>query len=75
MIPLEKGRQSTPVFLPGELHGQKSLVGHSPWGGNESSTTEQLTLTSYAGCVGSSLVVEIIFPPASQPKNQNIKQK
>ena len=25
--------QSTPVFLPGESHGQRSLVGYSPWGG------------------------------------------
>ena len=24
--------QSTPVFLPGECHGQRSLAGHSPWG-------------------------------------------
>ena len=24
--------QPTPVFLPGELHGQRSLVGYSPWG-------------------------------------------
>ena len=24
--------QSTPVFLPGEPHGQQSLVGYSPWG-------------------------------------------
>ena len=23
---------STPVFMPGESHGQKSLVGYSPWG-------------------------------------------
>jgi len=22
----------TPVFLPGEFHGQRSLVGYSPWG-------------------------------------------
>ena len=22
---------STPVFLPGEFHGQRSLVGYSPW--------------------------------------------
>ena len=32
-----------PVFLPGELHGQKSLVGYSPWGRKESDTTELLT--------------------------------
>ena len=42
--PLEKGMAS-PVFLPGESHGQRSLVGHSPWGHKESDMTEQLTLT------------------------------
>ena len=30
----------TPVFLPGEFHEQKSLVGYSPWGCKESDTTE-----------------------------------
>ena len=30
--PLEKGTQPTPVFLPKEFHGQRSLVGYSPWG-------------------------------------------
>ena len=34
--------QPTPVFLPGKSHGQRSLVGYSPWGHNESDTTEQL---------------------------------
>ena len=28
------------VFLPGESHGGKSLVGYSPWGHKESDTTE-----------------------------------
>ena len=32
----------TPVFLPGESHGRRSLVGYSPWGRKESDTTEQL---------------------------------
>ena len=32
----------TPVLLPGESHGQRSLVGCSPWGLEESDTTEQL---------------------------------
>ena len=31
---------STPVFLPGEFHGQRSLVNCSPWGGKESDRTE-----------------------------------
>ena len=30
----------TPVFLPGESHGQRSLVGYSPWGCKELDTTE-----------------------------------
>ena len=36
----------SPVFLPGESHGQRSLVGCSTWGCKESDTTEQLTLAS-----------------------------
>ena len=32
--------QPTPVFLPGEFHGQGSLVGYSPWGRRASDTTE-----------------------------------
>jgi len=34
---------ATPVFLPGEFHGQRSLAGYSPWGPKESDMTEQLT--------------------------------
>ena len=43
--PLEKGMQPTPVLLPGEFHGQRSLVRYSPWGHKESDTTEILTLS------------------------------
>jgi len=42
-IPQRREWQLTPVFLPGEFHGQKSLLGYSPWGCKESDTTEQLT--------------------------------
>ena len=35
--------QLTPVFLPGESHGQRRLVGYSPWGHRESDTTEWVT--------------------------------
>ena len=37
---LEKGMDIHPVFLPGEFHGQRGLVGYSPWGHKESDTTE-----------------------------------
>ena len=32
--------QPTPVFLPGESHGQRGLVGYSPWGHKELDMTE-----------------------------------
>ena len=32
--------QPTPIFLPGEFHGQRSLVGYSPWNCRESGMTE-----------------------------------
>ena len=31
-IPWRREWLPTPVFLPGEFHGQRSLVGYSPWG-------------------------------------------
>ena len=37
--PLEKEMESTPVFLPGECHGQRNLVGYRPWGWQELNMT------------------------------------
>ena len=34
----------TPVLLPGKSHGRRSLVGCSPWGHEESDTTERLPI-------------------------------
>ena len=42
-IPWKRMWQSTLVFLPGESHGQRSLVGHSPGGRKEWDVTEWLT--------------------------------
>ena len=39
--------QPTPVSLPGESHGQRSLVGYSPWGHKESDMTEALMQESW----------------------------
>ena len=46
---VEKGMASYSSVLPGESHGQRSLVGHSLWGHKESDTTEQLTLSLFVG--------------------------
>ena len=43
-VPWRREWQPTPVFLPGEPHGQRSLVGYSPRGHKELDTTEWLTL-------------------------------
>ena len=37
-IPWRREWLPTPVFLPGEFHGQRRLVGLSPWGGKELDT-------------------------------------
>ena len=56
----------TPVFWPGEFHGQKSLAGYSPWGYKESDTTEQLSYIIYKDTkdrdpAGNSLVFKIVL--------------
>ena len=43
--PGEGNGKPTPVLLPGESHGGRSLVGYSPWGRKESDTTEQFHFT------------------------------
>ena len=48
-IPWRREWTSTPVFLPGEFHGQRSLAGYSPWGCKESDRTERLTLLLLPG--------------------------
>jgi len=50
--PLEKVWLPTPVLLPGKSHGWRSLVGCSPWGQEESDTTEQLHFHFSLSCTG-----------------------
>ena len=49
-IPWRRKWQPTPVFLPGETHGQRSLMGYSPWGrkrvGPDLVTTQHLLTNS-----------------------------
>ena len=46
-MPWRRKWKPTPVFLPGEFHGQRSLACYSPWG-TESDTTEELTLQKHS---------------------------
>ena len=44
---LRKKWQPPPVFLPGESHGWRSLVGYSPWGRKESDMTSRVSKVTY----------------------------
>ena len=52
-IPWGRKWQPTPVFLPGEPHGQSSKEGYNPWGCKELDTTEWLTLSLSFICIES----------------------
>ena len=44
-IPWGRKWQPIPVFFPGEFHGQRSLVGYSPWAPKELDTAEEVILS------------------------------
>ena len=50
--PRRRQWQPTPVLLPGKSHGRRSLVGCSPWGREESDTTERLHFYFSLSCPG-----------------------
>ena len=47
-IPQRRKWLPTPVFLPGKIHRQRSLVGYSPWGHKELDTAERLSIAQQA---------------------------
>ena len=55
-IPWRRKRQPTPVFLPGESRGQRSLAGYSPWGRTDSDKTEATEYAHTASVVSIFLV-------------------
>ena len=48
-VPQRRKWQPTPVFLPGESQGQRSLAGYSPWGHKESETNVYTRLLDSEG--------------------------
>ena len=61
-IPWRRKWQPTPVFLPGEFCGQRSLAGYSPWGGKKSDATERLGL--FKSLMGTSRHLKELLSPA-----------
>ena len=52
MVALKRRWHPTPVLLPGKSHGQRSLVGCSPWGHEKSDATERLPFHFSLSCIG-----------------------
>ena len=53
--------QPTPVFLPGKLHGWRSLAGYSSWGHKELDTTELLSTHTHIGILCSDSMLMLII--------------
>src|SRR5574342_244986 len=59
----------TPVFLPGKSHGQRSLVGCSPWGRYKSDTTERLHFHFSLSCIGEGNVNPLQWSCLENPRD------
>jgi len=64
-IPWRRKWQSSPVFLPGKFHGQKSLVGYSPWGHKKSDMTEWLSAHDPVKILFPDFIFAHLFPGPS----------
>ena len=60
-IPWRRKWQSTPVILPGKSHGQRSLVGYSPWGRKELDMTELLHFHFHQEKIQMTLILKCIL--------------
>ena len=67
-IPWRRKWPPTAVFLPGESHGQRSLEGHSPWGGKESDTPECTRTNREQGLSTFSLCAPLSLGPLRTPE-------
>ena len=67
-VPWRRKWQLTPVFLPGESHGQRSLEGYSPWVYKESDTIEHTCIHRLHLCSGlHPYLLEDFVPPMRSP--------
>ena len=63
------GGQPTPVFLPGESHGQRSLAGYGPRDCKELDTTEQLHCHFSLSCIGEGNGNPLQYPCLENPRD------
>ena len=67
--PLRRKWQATPVFLPGESHGQRSLAGYSPQGCKELDTTEQVRISCFLNLPLILIPLQMFFLSIVLPEN------
>ena len=60
-IPWSRDWLPTPVFLPGEFHGQRSLEAYSPWGHKKLDMTEQPSMHSCTGAWSSGEKIGLVI--------------
>ena len=71
-IPWRRVWQPTPVFLPGESHGQRSLAGYSPWSHKESDMPEATELARYCISYYLSSVCDILHAALGNSVEQDV---
>ena len=62
-LPWRRAWQPTPVFWPGEFHGQRSLEGYSPWGHKVSETTQATWHAAFLNCFSNLLARNWVWGP------------
>ena len=70
-IPWRKKWKPTLVLLPGKFHGQRSLVGYSPWGHKEADMTERLSVrvcVCACACTHTHTYIQPIMPRKKKSK-------
>ena len=68
-LPWRRQWHPTPVLLPGKSHGWRSLVGCSPWGRQESGTTERLHFDFSLSCIGEGNGNPLQYSCLENPRN------
>ena len=82
-IPRRREWQLTPVFWPGEFHGQRNLVGYSPWSHKKLDSNEQLTLPKGLKSERENVTMEAVVGVTSyenvrkihEPQNANVASR
>ena len=64
--------QPTPVLLPGKSHGWRSLVSYSPWGCEESDTTERLHFHFSLSCTGKGNGNSLQYSCMENPRDRSL---